>query len=106
MCKKALQKFCFKKSRVNTSCVLSNEQSRALLVENDMSNVQGSICVEDDVSREHCIEDDCTQEEHARARIYECAKIISELYDSESEMHLKRIVDLLQAENFEVNGMR
>lgn len=44
-----------------------NEESRALPVEDDITNVQGSVRTGDDVSREHRIVEDCEQDENATA---------------------------------------
>lgn len=71
-----------------------------------MTNVQASMCPEDDVSQEHCTVDDYKQEELARACIYQCAEVIMELYDSARERNAKQIVGLLHAENHELNFIR
>lgn len=45
-------------------------------MENDFKNVKGSVCVEDDLSREHRIVDDYIQEEKARACKYLWVELI------------------------------
>lgn len=42
----------FEKGRVINTCAPGKKESRALTVEYDVTNVQGSVCVEDDVSCE------------------------------------------------------
>lgn len=99
-------KFRFSKIREDITWIPSNAQRRALLLGNDIINVQGSMCVEDDVLYEYCIVWDCKQEEQARDCILDWATVLSELYDGCKAMHPKRIFYLLQAENFEINWIR
>lgn len=40
-----------------------------------MTNVQGLVCVKDDVSREHRVVEDRKQEENASARTYDWAEV-------------------------------
>lgn len=71
-----------------------------------MISVPALFCPEDDVWRKYLIIVDYMQEEHARACIYDRAEVISELYDSGRERHAKKIVALLHAETFQLNGIR
>lgn len=73
-------------------CVESNEQSRVLPMENDLTSTQSSIYAEDAVSQDHRIVEHCKQEEHVRACIFNWAEVISELYDIGSESHVKRLL--------------
>lgn len=78
--RKQLAKCGFEKSRVITTCNVGNENSRALPVEYDMANLQGLMCAENDVSREHRIVENCEQEGNARACIYDLAEVIPKLW--------------------------
>lgn len=93
-----------KKSRVNTRCVPGNKQSRALPVENNMTTVLGSIGGEDEVTREQRTVEKIKMKSHTRACIYDWAELILALCNSCSERHANRFVDLLGANNFELNG--
>lgn len=52
----------FKKRSVVTMCAPDNEQSRALPLEYELTNVHGSLCAKDDVSQERQIVEDWEQE--------------------------------------------
>lgn len=69
-------------------------------------DVKAMMCLRNDALREYCIVDDFKQENRAGAYIYDWAQILSELYDSSKEKLAKQIVDLLHAENFELNGIQ
>lgn len=60
-------------------CLPSNEQSRVLPVKFDVTNVQGSMRVEDDISQEYRIVKDCKQKEITRACISDWIGVILEL---------------------------
>lgn len=72
----------FEKSRVITTCDLGSKQCRALLVGNDVKNVQGLVCAENDVSQEHCMVVAGKLEEYAGACIYDRVEVKSELFNS------------------------
>lgn len=93
----------FKMCPVNTACVPVNEQCRTLLVETYVTNIQALMRAEDYLLREHLIVNDNMQEDDARVCVYDWAEFISELHDSGRERHMKRIVDQLHAENFDLN---
>lgn len=57
----------------------------ALPAEYDMTNIEGSVYVEDNVSRKHRAVEDCEQEGNSKACIYDWAGIISKLSDSGRE---------------------
>lgn len=76
-----IEKCRFKMSRLNTTCVPSNGQSRTFRVTNATTNAKALMCPEDDLLREHRILNNYLQEEHAEACIYDRVEIISELYD-------------------------
>lgn len=92
------------KSSVNNIRLTSSEKSGASPLEYDTTNVQCSMWAENEVSQEHCIVDGCRQEGNAGVQIYDWAKVISEQYDIGRERHKKRIIALLNAENFGLNG--
>lgn len=100
---KHIAKHRFRKSRENTTCVPSYQQSRVLAVENEETNVQDSLWAEDGDSRENCIVESCKQEENSSAFIYNQAEVISGLCCSGNERPAKRIFALLNAEIFGLN---
>lgn len=60
-----------------TTYTPGNGKSRCLPVENDMTNIQGSVFAMDDESLEHRIVEDCNHEENARACINDWAQVLS-----------------------------
>lgn len=72
---------------------------------NDITDVQALLFSENDLSREYRIVAECKQGEHARVCICDWAEAKSKQYDSGRKRHAKQIVDLVRAENFELNGI-
>lgn len=80
-----------------STCASSKEKCKALSSGYDVTDEQGSMCAEDDLSRKHRIVEGCQQEGNERACIYEWTEVISEPYGSGRDGHEKRIVALLCA---------
>lgn len=104
--RKHIAKSQFKKSRVNTTRVLSNGQSGTLAVKIGITGVQTLICLGNYLSQDRCIVYGYLQKNHARSCNYDWTEAISKLHGCSREWHAKRIVDLQHVENFELNEIQ